>query len=119
MLENKILKQVQNDTYTGCGACYNACPVDAIAMQGDKYGFYKPIIDKVKRINCDLFEKIYKLFITDLYNSMCFAFIFNKPFDYILNPKTGSTFYDSDFKTLDIKSIFNVNYAKINQTIEK
>lgn len=51
--------QVENKTNcTGCGACYNACPVDAIAMQGDKYGFYKPVIDKAKCINCGSCEKI-------------------------------------------------------------
>lgn len=50
--------QVENKTNcTGCGACYNACPVDAITMQGDKYGFYKPVIDKAKCINCGLCEK--------------------------------------------------------------
>ncbi len=43
---------------TGCGACYNACPVNAISMKMDKYGFYKPIIDKAKCINCGLCEKI-------------------------------------------------------------
>ena len=50
--------QVENKTNcTGCGACYNACPVDAITMQGDKYGFYKPVIDKNKCTNCGLCEK--------------------------------------------------------------
>ena len=42
---------------TGCGACYNICPVNAITMQGDEYGFYKPQIDQEKCINCGLCEK--------------------------------------------------------------
>ena len=58
MLENKILKQVQNDTCTGCGACLNACPKNAITMRGDEFGFYKPVIDKEKCINCGLCEKV-------------------------------------------------------------
>ncbi len=46
-----------NSLCTGCGACYNICPVDAIAMQGDEYGFYKPIIDNAKCTNCGLCKK--------------------------------------------------------------
>lgn len=45
------------DDCTGCGACYNTCPENAITMQGDKYGFYKPVIDEKKCINCGLCEK--------------------------------------------------------------
>ena len=58
MLENKILKQVQNDTCTGCGACLNSCPKNAITMHGDEYGFYKPVIDNEKCVNCGLCEKV-------------------------------------------------------------
>lgn len=58
MLENKILKQVKNDTCTGCGACLNACPKNAITMQSDEFGFYKPVIDNEKCINCGLCEKV-------------------------------------------------------------
>lgn len=51
--------QIENKTNcTGCGACYNVCPVNAITMQGDTYGFYKPVIDKSKCTNCGLCEKI-------------------------------------------------------------
>ena len=51
--------QVENKEYcTGCGACYNICQKNAITMQGDEYGFYKPVIDKDKCINCGLCEKI-------------------------------------------------------------
>lgn len=43
---------------TGCGACYNACPFEAIKMEGDKYGFYKPVVDLNKCTQCGLCEKI-------------------------------------------------------------
>ena len=51
--------QVENKEYcTGCGACFNICPKGAITMQGDEYGFYKPVIDKDKCINCGLCKKV-------------------------------------------------------------
>ena len=43
---------------TGCGACYNTCPMNAITMQSDNYGFYKPIIDTEKCINCELCKRV-------------------------------------------------------------
>lgn len=43
---------------TGCGACYNICPKNAITMQVDEEGFKYPMIDKEKCINCKLCEKI-------------------------------------------------------------
>lgn len=50
--------QIKDDKLcTGCGACYNICPVNAIKMQGDEYGFYKPVIDQNKCTNCGLCEK--------------------------------------------------------------
>ena len=51
--------QVENkENCTGCGACFNICPKNAITMQGDEYGFYKPVIDKEKCVNCGLCEKV-------------------------------------------------------------
>lgn len=43
---------------TGCGACYNICPKNAITMQVDEEGFKYPVIDREKCINCKLCEKI-------------------------------------------------------------
>jgi len=37
---------------TGCGACYNICPTNAIKMEYNNEGFLYPIIDKKKCINC-------------------------------------------------------------------
>ena len=50
--------QIENKhNCTGCGACYNICPMGAIKMRGDKYGFYKPVIDKEKCICCGLCDR--------------------------------------------------------------
>jgi coenzyme F420-reducing hydrogenase beta subunit len=42
---------------SGCHACYNACPTNAIEMKEDENGFKYPIVDKEKCINCGLCEK--------------------------------------------------------------
>lgn len=39
---------------TGCGACFNVCPKNAISMVEDSMGFKYPIIDQKKCINCGL-----------------------------------------------------------------
>ncbi len=36
---------------TNCGACYNACPVDAISVDASSF-FYKCVVDEKKCINC-------------------------------------------------------------------
>ena len=43
---------VSADKCTGCGSCYNACPVDAISMQHNIDGFLAPVINKEKCISC-------------------------------------------------------------------
>lgn len=43
---------------TGCFACYNICPKNAIKMVEDNNGFIYPEIDKEKCVNCKLCEKI-------------------------------------------------------------
>lgn len=47
-----------NNYCSGCGACFNVCPKNAVTMQGDKYGFYKPIVDEEKCVDCGLCEKV-------------------------------------------------------------
>lgn len=51
MMENtiEILKKHQ---CTGCGACYNKCPVDAISMEWDEEGFLYPVIKEESCIGC-------------------------------------------------------------------
>lgn len=42
---------------TGCEACYNVCPVDAIQMIENQEGFFHPRINKETCIHCNLCEK--------------------------------------------------------------
>lgn len=42
---------------TGCHACFNACPMNAIEMKPDSEGFLYPIVDEDKCINCNKCKK--------------------------------------------------------------
>ncbi len=43
---------------TGCGACLNKCPQNAISMKENEEGFLYPEIDSEKCINCGLCKKV-------------------------------------------------------------
>lgn len=43
---------------TGCSACMNVCPKNAIEMKPDKYGFCYPSIVVEKCVNCDMCKKV-------------------------------------------------------------
>ncbi|MCM1123046.1 MAG: Coenzyme F420 hydrogenase/dehydrogenase, beta subunit C-terminal domain [Eubacterium sp.] len=42
---------------TGCGACRNICPVDAITMCADREGFMHPKVESERCVDCGLCEK--------------------------------------------------------------
>lgn len=56
MSEHKILKIT--DKCTGCFACANCCPKDAITLPENYEGFYFPVIDNDKCIDCGLCDKV-------------------------------------------------------------
>lgn len=47
-----------NKKCSGCGACYNICPVDAVTMTSDEEGFLYPVVDEEKCIHCNLCDKV-------------------------------------------------------------
>ena len=48
----RAIETIKNSTCMGCSTCRNVCPVDAISMEMDERGYYKPTINKEKCINC-------------------------------------------------------------------
>lgn len=50
--QSKTVESVSVYHCTGCGACVNICPTNAIAMEPDEFGFLFPRIDKEKCIAC-------------------------------------------------------------------
>ena len=52
-MRTKMPKHVIPDTKcTGCLACYNACPLNAISINADNRGFFIPFIDETKCVGC-------------------------------------------------------------------
>lgn len=43
---------------SGCSACYNCCPTNAISMVTDKEGFVYPVVNSNKCINCNNCERV-------------------------------------------------------------
>jgi acetyltransferase-like isoleucine patch superfamily enzyme/coenzyme F420-reducing hydrogenase beta subunit len=55
--ENKVNEPYcvcSKDACTGCAACYNSCPSDAISMTADNEGFLYPRINQERCTQCDL-----------------------------------------------------------------
>lgn len=62
---------IESDTSkfcTGCGACINICPVNAITYKIDEYGFYKAFVDNDKCIGCGKCKNVCLKFETDFKN---------------------------------------------------
>ncbi|HYF82437.1 MAG TPA: Coenzyme F420 hydrogenase/dehydrogenase, beta subunit C-terminal domain [Clostridia bacterium] len=53
-LNNNTVAMLPYDKCTGCFACYNACPNNAIKMKLSPYGFYRPEIVTSRCNNCGL-----------------------------------------------------------------
>ncbi len=48
------VEDLKSEYCTGCGACYNLCPTEAIKMEYNAEGFSEPVIDPEKCIKCGL-----------------------------------------------------------------
>ena len=57
MKENTIEK-LNKENCTGCGACYNKCPVSAIDMVFDSEGFIYPRVNQELCVNCKQCQKV-------------------------------------------------------------
>ncbi|RHR51879.1 4Fe-4S dicluster domain-containing protein [Clostridium sp. AF18-27] len=57
-MESKMENWLKDNECTGCGACQNICPKEAIQMVTDECGFWHPRIIKDKCIDCKQCEKV-------------------------------------------------------------
>ena len=53
-----ILDTTAKRKCTSCGACGAICPTEAITVGLDKEGFYRPVVDAIKCIDCGLCVKV-------------------------------------------------------------
>ena len=59
MISKKSLNHLCAKTEcTGCYACLNKCPKNAISMKIDKDGAIRPVIDKAKCVDCGLCDRV-------------------------------------------------------------
>lgn len=77
---NLTIDVLPKNLCTGCSACFNGCPVDAISMIENEQGFYEPSIDYEKCIKCGKCERICPVLHPNRKNSRnpeCYAVINN------------------------------------------
>lgn len=53
-----VMKLASCELCTGCAACVNSCPVNALVMRPDKEGFLQPIVNETACIGCGKCERV-------------------------------------------------------------
>ena len=91
---------------SGCSACVNICPTDALSLLSDDHGFYRSAVADIKCIECDACIKVcpaLKLPVnTNTREPKCYAFIANDT-KLLYDSSSGGAF------TLLAKQIFQSN----------
>lgn len=91
-MNHKILGLTE--TCTGCFACANACPKDAISLSANFEGFYFPIVETNKCINCGLCDKVCPQIMPQRYSTMQRAYYgWSKKDDIRKQSSSGGIFY--------------------------
>lgn len=101
---------------TGCGACFNICPVGAIEMKKDLYGFNYPYINTDKCIQCGKCERTcpsieHKTGIADIDEQKAFIAV-TKDKDVLFSSSSGGAFTEicRSFETDDL-IIFGASFS--------
>ncbi|MBD5116143.1 MAG: 4Fe-4S binding protein [Ruminococcaceae bacterium] len=76
-MEVNTIEKTPHDLCTGCFACMNTCPIDAVKAESDSQGFLCPVIDKSKCVSCGKCAKVCPILRekkeTDFYEPKCYA----------------------------------------------
>lgn len=89
---NEITKK---ELCTGCSACMNICPKNAISMEKDKEGFYYPKINQDKCIDCGACKRVCPILNTrkNIVLNNCYAG-YNKRNDSLINKSSSGAIFE-------------------------
>lgn len=113
---------ISKNKCTGCTACLNICPKNAISMQEDEEGFKYPVIDKNLCINCGLCRKVCPVLSSKNVENKVEAYAcYNKKEDYRMNSSSGGMFnlfasYILDKNGVVVAPLFDKN-IKLNHVV--
>lgn len=104
---------------SGCTACKNICPKNAINMVFDEEGFRYPVIDKNKCINCGACLKICPTFKKERKNTITYAYGAKHKIDKErLTSRSGAVFVAlSDYILKENGVIYGAELTKDNKVI--
>ena len=113
------LKNNNKEQCSGCGACANICPKNAIQMVEDNEGFKYPTIDKEKCINCGLCERTCPIIKQlPIVKPKSYLYISNDE-ENLLSSTSGGAFSEiaKIFYEKDRTTIYGCTYEKENQVV--
>ncbi len=106
----------------GCGSCVNICPVDAIELKENKFGYYKATINKNKCIGCSKCSKVcpaLELPDNNNFAPQAFAFV-NKDQKSLMKSTSGGAFVALAKEVLNSGGVvYGVAYTNELYTIHK
>ena len=105
---------IESNKCTGCTACFNICPNNAIYILQNEEGFYLPQIDEEKCVNCGLCTKKCPVLNTKRNEpkNKCFV-AYNKDLDVRKKSSSGGIF------DILAKSVINSNGIVIGAAFDK
>ncbi len=95
MPKRSVNAQLNEKECTGCGACVNICPKDAIEFKNDEWGYYRAKVDPEKCVDCGICVKTCPAIkLPENNNSLsaeCYEFIANDE-NILMNSSSGGIF---------------------------
>ena len=106
----------------GCNACGDVCPKGAISFQTDSEGFWYPVVDAGKCVDCGLCEKVCpiinvaELKKNDLPQSVCYA-AEHKNLEVVFDSTSGGLFSALAEETYKMKAYIYILFSMKNGTL--
>lgn len=113
--------QITKQTCSGCSACSQACPTNAISMVEDERGFLYPVIAEDKCVDCGLCKKVcnFTAFVVEEIAPDCYA-VRHKDESEVRSSRSGAAFMAlADFVLEQNGVVFGAEFADPKTVIHK